>query len=85
MKGINKGRTYAKSVEYHDFEDMLDILKDAGAEPMFVVIPVNGKWYDYTGFPKKAGLITTKKSLSKLKRRAFRLPTYPGTNMIRTL
>ncbi|XYJ24015.1 D-alanyl-lipoteichoic acid biosynthesis protein DltD [Bacillus velezensis] len=27
---------------------------------MFVVIPVNGKWYDYTGFPKKAGLITTK-------------------------
>ena len=20
---------------------------------MFVTIPVNGKWYDYTGFPKK--------------------------------
>ena len=61
-KGSNKGRTYAykKSLEFSDFEDMLTILKDAGAKPMFVVIPVNGKFYDYTGFPKKAGLITTK-------------------------
>lgn len=39
---------------------MLDILKDAGAEPMFVTIPVNGKWYDYTGFPKKDALTITK-------------------------
>ncbi|MCY7585877.1 D-alanyl-lipoteichoic acid biosynthesis protein DltD, partial [Bacillus safensis] len=32
---------------------MLDILKQAGAKPLFVTIPVNGKWYDYTGFPKE--------------------------------
>jgi D-alanine transfer protein len=23
------------------------------AKALFVVIPVNGKWYDFTGFPKE--------------------------------
>jgi len=32
---------------------MLDILKEAGAKPLFVIIPVNGAYYDYTGFPSK--------------------------------
>lgn len=32
---------------------VLDVLKDAGAKPMFVSIPVNGKWYDYAGFPQE--------------------------------
>ncbi|MCX2810766.1 D-alanyl-lipoteichoic acid biosynthesis protein DltD [Bacillus sp. ChL18] len=73
VKGINKGRTYAKSVEYHDFADMLDILKDAGAEPMFVVIPVNGKWYDYTGFPKKGRTDYYKKVTKQIKAKGFQV------------
>ncbi|MEK5052860.1 D-alanyl-lipoteichoic acid biosynthesis protein DltD [Niallia sp. FSL K6-0212] len=53
MKGKNKGHSYAESLEYDDFQLMLDILKKAEAEPLFVIIPVNGAYYDYTGFPKK--------------------------------
>lgn len=53
MKGKNKGRSYAESPEYDDFQLMLDILKQSGAEPLFVIIPVNGTYYDYTGFPEK--------------------------------
>ncbi|ATL41409.1 D-alanyl-lipoteichoic acid biosynthesis protein DltD [Bacillus velezensis] len=78
VKGINKGRTYAKSVEYHDFEDMLDILKDAGAEPMFVVIPVNGKWYDYTGFPKKGRTDYYKKVTKQIKAKGFQVADLSG-------
>lgn len=59
MKGKNKGHSYAESLEYDDFQLMLDILKKAEAEPLFVIIPVNGAYYDYTGFPKKGGKIIT--------------------------
>ncbi|WP_366248955.1 D-alanyl-lipoteichoic acid biosynthesis protein DltD [Terribacillus aidingensis] len=53
MEGKNKGHSYAVSPEYEDFQLMLDILKKADAKPLFVIIPVNGEYYDYTGFPKQ--------------------------------
>ncbi|VXB88928.1 putative D-alanine from undecaprenylphosphate to the polyglycerolphosphate chain for lipoteichoic acid and wall teichoic acid synthesis [Bacillus altitudinis] len=53
MKDSRRDNSYAESPEYKDFQIMLDILKQAGAKPLFVTIPVNGKWYDYTGFPKE--------------------------------
>ncbi|MFP7494483.1 D-alanyl-lipoteichoic acid biosynthesis protein DltD [Terribacillus saccharophilus] len=53
MEGKNKGHSYAESPEYADFQLMLDILKKAEAKPLFVIIPVNGEYYDYTGFPKQ--------------------------------
>lgn len=53
MEGKNKGHSYGESLEYEDFQIMLDILKDSGAEPLFVIIPVNGFYYDFTGFPKE--------------------------------
>ncbi|QXE02359.1 D-alanyl-lipoteichoic acid biosynthesis protein DltD [Terribacillus sp. DMT04] len=53
MEGKNKGHSYAESLEYEDFQLMLDILQQAQAKPLFVVIPVNGAYYDYTGFPKQ--------------------------------
>ncbi len=56
MEGKNKGHSYAESLEYDDFQLMLDILKEAEAEPLFVIIPVNGAYYDYTGFPKEGRL-----------------------------
>ncbi|MGV3465061.1 MAG: D-alanyl-lipoteichoic acid biosynthesis protein DltD [Heyndrickxia sp.] len=52
MKNHNKHASYATSVEYHDFQMVLDLLKEKGAKPIFISIPVNGRWYDYTGFPK---------------------------------
>ncbi|SDC95692.1 D-alanine transfer protein [Terribacillus halophilus] len=53
MEGKNKGHSYAESPEYDDFQLMLDILKKADAKPLFVIIPVNGEYYDYTGFAKQ--------------------------------
>jgi len=50
-KDIN--RSYGKSIEYGDFQLVLDILKQSGAKPLFISVPVNGPYYDYTGFPKE--------------------------------
>ncbi|MEC1620716.1 D-alanyl-lipoteichoic acid biosynthesis protein DltD [Bacillus mojavensis] len=78
LKGKNKGRSYAKSPEYGDFELMLHILKDAGAEPMFVTIPVNGKWYDYTGFPKKGRTDYYEKVNKQIKAKGFQVADFSG-------
>ncbi|MDA1476810.1 D-alanyl-lipoteichoic acid biosynthesis protein DltD [Bacillus changyiensis] len=53
FKGHNHKMNYAQSLEFDDFQMMLDVLKKSGAEPLFISVPVHGKWYDYTGFPKK--------------------------------
>jgi D-alanine transfer protein len=39
------------SPEYQDLELLLQILEDVNAKPLFIIVPVNGPWYDYTGFP----------------------------------
>lgn len=39
------------SPEYQDLQLLMKVLKEQGAKAMFVIVPVNGFWYDYTGFP----------------------------------
>ncbi|OIK15615.1 D-alanyl-lipoteichoic acid biosynthesis protein DltD [Bacillus sp. MUM 116] len=53
LKNKNIHGSYGKSKEYGDFQLVLDVLKQAGAKPLFISVPVNGHYYDYTGFPKK--------------------------------
>jgi D-alanine transfer protein len=52
LKNGKLNATYGQGPEYHDFQLVLDVLKQSGADPLFISVPVNGKWYDYTGFPK---------------------------------
>lgn len=44
------GYTDLNSSEYTDMELFLEIAKDLGVEVLVTVFPVNGKWFDYTGF-----------------------------------
>ena len=39
------------SPEYQDLELLLQLLKETQAKPLFIIVPVNGLWYDYIGFP----------------------------------
>lgn len=41
------------SPEYKDLDLLMQVLKDEGAEPIFMIQPVNGRWYDLMGFPKE--------------------------------
>ncbi|MGG2056350.1 D-alanyl-lipoteichoic acid biosynthesis protein DltD [Lysinibacillus pakistanensis] len=53
FKGSRKNEDYTVSPEYEDFQLVIDILKDAGAKPLFISIPVNGYWYDYNEYPQE--------------------------------
>lgn len=48
--GLNS--SYCTSPEYDDLRCFLDMCDELGVEPLLVSIPVNGWWYDYTGFSK---------------------------------
>lgn len=50
-KDANSNSSYVTSREYDDFSLFLDICQETGIEPLIVSVPVNGRWYDYTGFP----------------------------------
>lgn len=52
-KGSSANASYAKSPEYKDLRCFLNICKETGIEPMLVIQPVNGYWYDHLGFPKE--------------------------------
>ena len=41
------------SPEYDDLRLFLQVAKELGIEIMLVSVPVNGYWYDYTGFPQE--------------------------------
>lgn len=55
-KGKNAGARngYQNSPEYADLECFLQVCRENGIKPMLVILPVNGYYYDYTGFPKEA-------------------------------
>lgn len=50
-KGSAQNDKLTPSPEYQDLELLFSVLKQVGAKPMFVIVPVNGRWADYTGFP----------------------------------
>ncbi len=52
-KGSASNAALLPSPEYRDLELLLQILQEGNAKPMFIIVPVNGSWYDYTGFPAK--------------------------------
>lgn len=52
FKDSAKEDSFSKSREYDDLRLFLDVCRDTGLEPLIISIPVNGYWYDYTGFPK---------------------------------
>lgn len=45
---------YQNSPEYDDLRCFLQVCRELDIEPMLVIMPVNGYYYDYTGFPKEA-------------------------------
>ena len=53
FKNSDVGKYVTDSPEMKDLNIFLDIAKDLGVDVRVVLLPVNGKWYDYTGFPKE--------------------------------
>lgn len=45
--------TFTVSKEYDDLKLFLNVCKELGIDPLLISVPVNGMWYDYTGFPQE--------------------------------
>lgn len=53
LKGYKKQEHYNESPEYDDLKLVMDAFDDAGAEALFVSIPLNAAWYDYAEFDEE--------------------------------
>ncbi|MBQ0140592.1 MAG: D-alanyl-lipoteichoic acid biosynthesis protein DltD [Kurthia sp.] len=49
LKNYKKRDSYLYSPEYKDFQLVMDALKDVGADTLFISIPMNARWADFTG------------------------------------
>ncbi len=78
LKGYKRGASYGKSLEYYDFQLVLDLLKKSGADPLFISIPVNGKWYDYTGFPKDGRYAYYTRIKKQVENEGFQIADFSG-------
>lgn len=54
QKDSNKGIDLLKSKEFEDYSLYLDTCVDLGIEPYIILMPTNGRWYDYTGMTKES-------------------------------
>lgn len=52
-KDSSKDASYAESPEYEDLRCFLEVCRETGIQPMLVLMPVNGYWYDHIGFAKE--------------------------------
>ncbi|MFJ5712956.1 D-alanyl-lipoteichoic acid biosynthesis protein DltD [Neobacillus sp. NPDC093127] len=72
-----KGKaSYGKSPEYDDFQLVLDLLKESGAQPLFISVPVNGSWYDYTGFPKEGRTLYYERIKKQIESEGFQIADF---------
>lgn len=55
-KGMNADalKGYQTGPEFSDLRCFLDVCSETGVEPMLVILPVNGYYYDFTAFPQSA-------------------------------
>lgn len=76
QKGSSPNHSYAVSPEYADLTLLTDILKELKAEPLFVIVPVHGQWYDYTGFPIEGRLAYYQKTKSIIQEKGFKVADF---------
>lgn len=61
LKDAYKDLSYLESPEYSDMELFLTVAKELGIEVEVIILPVNGKWNDYTGVSREMREETYKK------------------------
>lgn len=68
MKGAFPGRISPVSRELEDLNAFLEVCRQTRVKAKLIIIPVNGKWYDYTGTTKAARKNTTNKIIDLAKK-----------------
>ena len=53
LKNYRSNTDILNSTEYNDMKLLLDICKEHNIKPLFIIMPVNGPWYDYISVDKQ--------------------------------
>ena len=77
-KGSSSKAALYPSPEYQDLELLLQILQEVKAKPMFMIVPVNGFWYDYTGFPAGERKAYYARIESMVREKGFQISNFGG-------
>lgn len=68
QKSVSRDHEFRlKSVEYDDLSLLMDTLNAAGADVQYILIPVNGKWYDHIHIPKERRTPVNEKIVKTIK------------------
>ena len=51
-KNLHRKENFLRSPEYDDLEAFLQVCRAEKIKPLLVILPLNGRWYDYTGLKK---------------------------------
>ncbi|MDR3539702.1 MAG: D-alanyl-lipoteichoic acid biosynthesis protein DltD [Desulfosporosinus sp.] len=77
-KGSAQKDKLTASPEYQDLQLLLDVLKQTGVKPMFVIVPVNGRWADYTGFPLVERQTYYQRARQMVEQQGFQVADFSG-------
>ena len=75
-KGSWKNLRLYPSKEYQDFELLLRLLEEKGADPLFVLIPANGRWADYADFSPKERQDYYQRVRGTIKKHGFKIADF---------
>lgn len=75
-KNSDTKAAFYPSPEYQDLEILLNILQETKAQPLFIIVPVNGRWYDYTGFPREERRAYYERTEKIIKAKGFKVANY---------
>ncbi|WEV45216.1 D-alanyl-lipoteichoic acid biosynthesis protein DltD [Streptococcaceae bacterium ESL0687] len=71
LKGTQANFDYTKSIEYNDFQLVLNEFAKNNIEVLFVIPPINQKWIDYTGLRPEMYQASVKKIKYQLESQGF--------------
>jgi len=76
LKNSSQNTDILNSGEFEDLNLMLDICKDINFKPVFILMPTNGRWYDYIGINKDKRAEFYKKVSNIIRKKGFEVYSY---------
>ncbi|EPY2307764.1 D-alanyl-lipoteichoic acid biosynthesis protein DltD [Clostridium sporogenes] len=76
LKNSSQNTDILNSREFEDLNLMLDICKDINFKPVFILMPTNGRWYDYIGINKEKRAEFYKKVSNIIRKKGFEVYSY---------
>ena len=76
MRNSDQWAKLYPSQEYHDLDLLMQILRQTGAQPLFIIIPMNGPWYDYTGIPASERKACYERLATMVQQQGFELANF---------